>query len=259
MLKEYKNSNSLKKMNYLLLKSNIINPKNNKSKSENTPFPSIQNSLHKVNNGKKNNNNSIIYIKFRNKDIKNACSPKRKLYKNTINKINNFSERIKKNIDNKLQKEEKNDIKKINSNNKCNNSYESKKIINDNYNKYLNDISSTDSNKSKDSNRISSVNKNIFNKIISKKMKQKTIHIKKGIFNLNKNKLNISIIENQDNKEKKEILKNNFFKDNKVKNINFKSILLRFKNILIDNKNNPEINQNGIFNPLIRENLFHKS
>ena len=80
-------------------------------------------------------------------------------------------------------------------------------------------------------------------------MKQKTIHIKKGIFNLNKNKLNISIIENQDNKEKKEILKNNFFKDNKVKNINFKSILLRFKNILIDNKNNPEINQIAIFNP----------
>ena len=241
MLKEYKNSNSLKKKNYLLLKTNNINPKSNGNKGESTSFPSIQNSLHKTNNGKINKNNSIIYIKFKNKDIKNATLKN----KSINNKVNIYSQRLKYNYENKLQKEDRNDAKKINGNNKVNNSFESKKIINDNYNKYLNDISSTDSNKSKSKdNKISSVNTKILNKILYKKMKHKAIHIKNGIFNLNKNKLNISVVENNNNK-KKEKQKNIFFRDNNIKS------LLSLKKQSGVSKSNPEINQNVIFNPLI--------
>ena len=109
----------------------------------------------------------------------------------------------------------------------------------------MNDISSTDSNKSKSKdNKISSVNTKILNKILYKKMKHKAIHIKNGIFNLNKNKLNISVVENNNN-EKKEKQKNIFFRDNNIKS------LLSLKKQSGLSKSNPEINQNVIFNPLI--------
>ena len=249
ILKEYKNSNYLKKMNYLLLKSNNINSKRNKRKTENSSFPSIQNSFHKINNGKIQKNKSFIYFKFKNKDIKNATLKNQKLFKNINNKVNNFSQRLKNYFDNKLQKEQENYVKKINSINKFNNSYESEKIINDNYNKYLNDISSTESNKSRSKeNKISFANKNILNKIISKKMKHKSIHIRNVIFNLDKNKLNYSIIKNKDNTNNEKQKK--IFKSDNIKSI------LKLKKISINNKSNPEINKNDIFNQIIREKHF---
>ena len=87
-------------------------------------------------------------------------------------------------------------------------------------------------------------------------MNHKIIHIKKGIFDLNKNILNISSgdKEEQENKDTKKIKnknKKNFFKENNIKSI------FRIKRVTIDNSSLPEINENLIFNPLLREKLFH--
>ena len=83
-------------------------------------------------------------------------------------------------------------------------------------------------------------------------MKHKIINIKNGIFNLNKNKLNISIQDNKDNKNT-EKLQYNFEKDNN----NIKSII-KVKKLTIDNNSHHEINKNIIFNPFLRQKLFNE-
>ena len=236
---EIKNSKSIKKSNYILLKTNNKKTKNNINKKDSSsPFPTIHSKLKTVHNKKVNKSNSIIYIRF-NKDMKEDTN---KLYKSLSHK-NNFCHRINYNFNNSnLPNDEENS--KIIKKNK-NYSFESKKIVNDNYNQYLDNIS-TDSNKNKDNKKINYINKNIINKILTKKMSHKAIHIRKGNINLNKNKLSIS--SNNENKK----IKNDFFNSNNIKSI------LRIKKISIGHSCIPEINKNIILNSLLREKLFHE-
>ena len=262
-LNEFKKNKSINKINYyyLLLKNNNnkqINKKDNKKESS---FPSIHNQNLKTDKKtiKLNKNNSNVQIKLKNKikSIKDDFIKKKKLYKNVNNKLNFLTHRINNHYDNKKQNEEENstNIKNKNKNkNKVNTSleHESKKIINDNYNIYLNNISSSDSNKSNNNkNLFNSVNKKLINQILTKKMKHRIINIKNGIFNLNKNKLNISIQDNKDDKNN-EKLQNNFFQENNIKSI------IKIKKLTIDNNSHPEINKNIIFNPFLRQKLFHE-
>ena len=75
-------------------------------------------------------------------------------------------------------------------------------------------------------------------------MKHKIINIKSGI--------NISKKDNKDN-QNLEKLQYNFYKDNN----NIKS-LIKIKKLTIDNNSHPEINKNIIFNPFLRQKLFHE-
>ena len=245
-LNEYKNNKTINKINFLLLNNHINEQvKKNNIKKNNSSFPSINNSIHKSLFDIVNKNNSSISIKIKNENIKNDNKRNNKLLKSINHKCNFFSHRDshKINIDNK----EDNSInKKIYKNN----SFETKNIINDQYNKYLYDISSSESNKSKEKNDIlNSVNKNMMNKILASNLKYKNINIKNGIFNLNKNKLNISFKDNQKNKMNR-LSKNNYFKPNNIKPI------IKIKKITIDNEYKPEINKNVILNLLLREKLF---
>ena len=245
-LNEYKNNKTINKINFLLLNNHINEQvKKNNIKKNNSSFPSINNSIHKSLFDIVNKNNSSINIKIKNENINNDNKRNNKLLKSINHKCNFFSHRDshKINIDNK----EDNSInKKIYKNN----SFETKNIINDQYNKYLDDISSSESNKSKEKNDIlNSVNKNMMNKILASNLKYKNINIKNGIFNLNKNKLNISFKDNQKNKMNR-LSKNNYFKPNNIKPI------IKIKKITIDNEYKPEINKNVILNLLLREKLF---
>ena len=93
-------------------------------------------------------------------------------------------------------------------------------------------------------------------KRLSKQMNHKIIHIKKRLFNLDKNVSDISIQDNKDIKEIKNFKKtrnknkSNFFKENNIKSI------YRIKRVSIDNSIIPEINKNIIINSLLREKLF---
>ena len=225
---DFEKNKSIKKRNNALL--------NSYKEKASLPFiyNSIQNSHYKNNNKK----NKIIYINFKNKDRKEDIIQKQKLFRHI--EQNFSSNRIK---INKLKKEEEKNINKINNNNKSNN------------NRYINNISS-ESNKSKENKKLNTINKKFVNKILSKNLNHKIIHIKKGIFDLNKNILNISSgdKEEQENKDTKKIKnknKKNFFKENNIKSI------FRIKRVTIDNSSLPEINENLIFNPLLREKLFH--
>ena len=245
---ELKKTSSLKNINYFaLFKNNNLKINRKENKKGNSSFPSINPSPFSSDKKKikLNRNNSIIYIKFKDKDIKDDIL-KNKKSKNINQQANFFSHRINYKYNNKKQNNNDNSFNK--NNKKTDNiSHESKKIINDNYNKYLNDISSSDSDKSNDKKKLKSVNKNIINKLLSKKMKHKIINIKNGLFNLDKNKLNISLqeIKNNENNEKSN-------KDNNIKSV------LKIKKLSIDNNSIPEINKNIIFNPLLRQKLFHE-
>jgi len=245
---ELKNNSSLKKINnFLLFKNNNLKIKRKENKKDNSSFPSINNSLFSLDKKKikLNKNNSIIYIKFKDKDIKDDIL-KNKKYKSINQQTKFFSHRIHYKYNKKMTNNQNNSFNK-NNKKTINISHDSRKIINDNYNKYLNDISSSDSDKSNDKKKLKSVNKNIINKLLSKKVKHKIINIKNGLFNLNKNKLNISIqeIKNNENNEKSN-------KDNNIKSV------LKIKKLSIDNNNIPEINKNIIFNPLLRQKLFNE-
>ena len=94
------------------------------------------------------------------------------------------------------------------------------------------------------------MNKNVITKILNTKKKSKINNIKNGIFSLNKNKLNISI---QEIKKKKNNEKNdNFNKDNNIKS------MINIKKWTIDNNSTPDLNKKIIFNPLLRQKLFHE-
>jgi hypothetical protein len=216
-LNDFKKSESMKKINYLLKSKKIkINKANNK---ESISFPSIHNLLQKSLGIKVKKINKIPDIKTKTKEsIDNNKNKNQKIHKIIIHKPNCFSQRLYYN--NKLHNEEEKSIKKIKNNNKCNNSYESKNIIYDNYYKYLDGISSSESNKSRDNKIIDSVNNNSLNKITSTNIKHKVIHIKKTFLNFNKNKLNILLPDSIDNRNKEnneEKINNDFFNANTIK------------------------------------------